>query len=67
MALGTALTVGVLALLAVGLRRLALGLAGEESRLGGLLARGFSMLGALAVVLFGALFLWVAWSQPPPL
>ena len=67
MAVGTALTVGILALLAVGSRRLALRLAGGRSRLVGILARSFALLGALAVIVLGGLFLWVAWTQPPPL
>jgi len=66
MAVGTAVTVGVLALLAVGSRRLALGLADGHGRLAAILAQSFAVLGALAVVLFGALFLWAAGSEPPP-
>ncbi|HKY94556.1 MAG TPA: hypothetical protein VJL84_04585 [Kiloniellales bacterium] len=66
MAVGTAVTVGVLALLAVGSRQLALGLAAERGRLATILARSFAIAGALAVVVFGALFLWVAWTEPPP-
>jgi ABC-type nickel/cobalt efflux system permease component RcnA len=65
MAVGTAVTVGLLALLALGSRRLALGLASGRSRLAAILARSFAVLGALAVVVLGALFLWVAWSEPP--
>ena len=66
MAVGTAVTVGVLALLAVGSRRLALAASAKHARLTAILARSFAVSGALAVVLFGALFLWVAWSEPPP-
>jgi ABC-type nickel/cobalt efflux system permease component RcnA len=66
MAVGTAVTVGLLALVALGSRRLALGMASGRGRLAAILARSFAVLGALAVVVLGALFLWVAWSGPPP-
>lgn len=67
MSVGTALTVGLLALLAVGSRRLALAIAGEGSATGRRVARAAGYLGALAVILLGALFFWVTLSEPPPL
>jgi ABC-type nickel/cobalt efflux system permease component RcnA len=56
MALGTAITVSVLASLAVGSRELATRMAGGESRLGGAVATGAGLLGSTLVFLMGAAF-----------
>lgn len=64
MSLGTALTVGVLALLAVGSRRFGLRLAGHGSRAGRLLSGAAALTGALAVTLLGALLFWATWTAP---
>lgn len=56
MALGTAITVSVLASLAVGSRELATRLAGGESRLAGAVATGAGLLGSVLVLLMGASF-----------
>ncbi len=56
MALGTAITVSVLASLAVGSRELATRMAGGESRLAGAVATGAGLLGSALVFLMGAAF-----------
>ncbi|HEX2842202.1 nickel/cobalt transporter [Hyphomicrobium sp.] len=56
MALGTAITVSVLASLAVGSRELAQKLAGGESRFAGMVATGAGLLGSTLVFLMGASF-----------
>lgn len=56
MALGTAITVSVLAALAVGSRELATRMAGGESRLAGAVATGAGLLGSTLVFLMGAAF-----------
>ncbi len=56
MALGTAITVSLLASLAVGSRELAQRLAGGESRLAGAVASGAGLLGSGLVFLMGASF-----------
>lgn len=56
MALGTAITVSVLASLAVGSRELAKRLAGGESRLAGAVATGAGLVGSALVFLMGASF-----------
>jgi nickel/cobalt exporter len=56
MALGTAITVSVLASLAVGSRELATRMAGGESRLAGAVATGAGLLGSTLVFLMGAAF-----------
>jgi nickel/cobalt exporter len=63
MAAGTALTVGVLAALAVGSRGLAERLAGRRG--GAWVGRLAGVLGALLIVVLGALLLWTTWSEPP--
>ncbi len=65
MAAGTALTVGVLATLAVGSRGLAERLAGRQGS--AWVGRAAGVLGALLIVVLGALLLWTTWSEPPPL
>jgi ABC-type nickel/cobalt efflux system permease component RcnA len=62
MSLGTGLTVGALALLAVGAKGLAVRLAARRSALGAAVAHGIELAGALAVTAFGALFLLAALS-----
>jgi nickel/cobalt transporter (NicO) family protein len=57
MALGTAVTTGALAALAVFAKDLALRFARQESSLAGLIARSFEFAAALAVLAFGALLL----------
>lgn len=64
MAAGTALTVGLLATLAVGARGLAERLAGGRRHWVGRLA---AVAGALLIVVLGALLLWSTWAEPPPL
>lgn len=56
MALGTAITVSVLASLAVGSRELAKRVAGGESRMAGAVATGAGLLGSTLVLLMGATF-----------
>lgn len=56
MALGTAITVSVLASLAVGSRELATRMAGGESRFAGAVATGAGLLGSTLVFLMGAAF-----------
>lgn len=56
MALGTAITVSVLASLAVGSRELATRLAGGEGRAAGAVAAGIGILGSMLVFLMGAAF-----------
>ncbi|WP_072394744.1 nickel/cobalt transporter [Hyphomicrobium sp. CS1GBMeth3] len=56
MAFGTAITVSVLASLAVGSRELARRMAGGESRLAGAVATGAGLLGSTLVLLMGATF-----------
>jgi len=56
MALGTALTVSVLASLAVGSREVVTRMAGGESRLAGVVATGAGLLGSTLVFLMGAAF-----------
>ncbi len=65
MALGTALTVGILAMLAVGSRGLAERLAGRRGH--AWIARLAGIAGALLIVLLGGLLLWTTWAEPPPL
>ena len=57
MALGTAITTGALAMLAVFAKDIALRFARRESSLGGLIARLFEFAAALAVLAFGVLLL----------
>ncbi|MCC7252232.1 nickel/cobalt transporter [Hyphomicrobium sp.] len=56
MALGTAITVSILASLAVGSREVAKRMAGGESRLAGAVATGAGLLGSTLVFLMGATF-----------
>ena len=56
MALGTAITVSILASLAVGSRELAKRMAGGESRMAGAVATGAGLLGSTLVLLMGATF-----------
>jgi nickel/cobalt exporter len=56
MAFGTAITVSVLASLAVGSRELATRMAGGESRLAGAVATGMGIVGSMLVFLMGAAF-----------
>lgn len=56
MALGTAITVSVLASLAVGSRELATRMAGDQSRFAGAVATGAGLLGSTLVFLMGAAF-----------
>lgn len=56
MAFGTAITVSVLASLAVGSRELATRLAGGEGRAAGAVATGIGLLGSMLVFLMGAAF-----------
>ncbi len=64
MALGTALTVAALGILAVTSRKLAVRLAGQDSVWEDRIGRGLAVLGSLAICVFGALFLYLALNQP---
>lgn len=64
MALGTALTVAALGILAVTSRRLAVRLAGRDSAWEDRIGRGLAVLGSLAICVFGGLFLYLAVNQP---
>ena len=64
MALGTALTVAALGILAVTSRRLAVRLAGRDSVWEDRIGRGLAVFGSLAICVFGALFLYLAINQP---
>ncbi len=64
MALGTALTVAALGVLAVTSRKLAVRLAGRDSVWEDRIGRGLAVLGSLAICVFGALFLYLAVNQP---
>ena len=64
MALGTALTVAALGILAVTSRRLAVRLAGQDSVWEDRIGRGLAVLGSLAICVFGAFFLYLALNQP---
>jgi len=67
MALGTAITTSALAVLTVVARHTALRLAScRSSRIGVLAARGLAIVGALAIVGFGALLLSGAWGAGAP-
>jgi len=57
MGLGTAITTGVLATLAVGFKGLAKGLAGADNRMTGALVWWAELLGAFAVFAFGVVLL----------
>jgi ABC-type nickel/cobalt efflux system permease component RcnA len=62
MSLGTGLTVGALALLAVGAKGVAVRLAARRSAAAAAVAHAIEIAGALAVTVFGALFLLAALS-----
>ncbi len=64
MALGTALTVAALGILAVTSRKLAVRLAGQDSVWEDRIGRGLAVLGSLAICVFGAFFLYLALNQP---
>ncbi len=64
MALGTALTVAALGVLAVTSRKLAVRLAGQDSVWEDRIGRGLAVLGSLAICVFGAFFLYLALNQP---
>ena len=64
MALGTAMTVAALGILAVTSRKLAVRLAGQDSVWEDRIGRGLAVLGSLAICVFGAFFLYLALNQP---
>ena len=64
MALGTAITVSLLGILAVTSRRLAIRIAGHDSVWEDRIGRGLAIVGSLAICLFGAFFLFLAVNQP---
>ena len=64
MALGTALTVAALGILAVTSRNLAVRLAGQDSVWEDRIGRSLAVLGSLAICVFGAFFLYLALNQP---
>ncbi|GAB5469123.1 MAG: hypothetical protein Kilf2KO_21530 [Rhodospirillales bacterium] len=65
MAMGTALAVGGLALVAILARRGAFTLVTPEGLWGQRLGRGLAVVGSLAVVSLGSMMLWAAWQMPP--
>lgn len=65
MALGTAIAVGGLALVAIIARRGAFTLVTPEGLWGQRLGRGLAVTGSLAVVTLGSMMLWAAWTLPP--
>lgn len=65
MAVGTAVTVSLLATLAFGSRQLALRLAGDESRWLRRINVGIGLLGGAALLLLGTLMLAASLQQPP--
>ncbi len=65
MAMGTALAVGALALVAVLVRRGAFKLVPRDSLWSARLGQGLAVTGALAVVVMGSMMVWVAWQVPP--
>jgi nickel/cobalt transporter (NicO) family protein len=67
MALGTAITVSLIAVLTVVSRRTALRLARGDGRWQGYLHNTLALLGSLAVVFFGAVLLSAAWTRTGPL
>lgn len=64
MALGTAMTVAALGILAVTSRNLAVRLAGKDSAWQDRVGRGLAVLGSLAICAFGAFFLFLAFNRP---
>ncbi len=64
MALGTAMTVAALGILAVTSRKLAVRLAGQDAAWEDRIGRGLAVLGSLAICVFGAFFLYLALNQP---
>lgn len=64
MALGTAMTVAALGILAVTSRNLAVRLAGKDSAWQDRIGRGLAVVGSLAICAFGAFFLFLAFNRP---
>ncbi len=65
MAMGTALAVGALALLAILARRGAFQVVPRDSLWSARLGQGLAVVGAMAVVVMGSMMVWVAWQVPP--
>ncbi len=65
MALGTALAVGSLALVAIMARRGAFSLVSSDGVWGARMGQGFAIAGSLAVVVMGSMMMWAAWQMPP--
>lgn len=64
MALGTAITVAALGILAVTSRKLAVRIAGQNRAWEDRIGRGLAIAGSLAICLFGGFFLFLAVNQP---
>ena len=64
MALGTAITVAALGILAVTSRNLAVRIAGQNRAWEDRIGRGLAIVGSLAICLFGGFFLFLAVNQP---
>lgn len=66
MSLGTALTVSFLAALSVGSRKLAIAVAGAESRCGNIVARSASIVSSAAVFVLGTAFFFASFHDVRP-
>ncbi len=65
MAVGTAIAVGSLALIAIMARRGAFSLVSSEGAWGARMGQTFAVVGSLLVVVMGSMMMWVAWQTPP--
>lgn len=65
MAMGTAIAVGVLAVIAILARRGLFTLTPGDSPWSARLGQGLAVAGALAVVVMGSMMAWAAWQVPP--
>ncbi len=65
MAMGTAIAVGVLAVLSILVRRGLFTLTPRDSRWSARLGQGLAVTGALAVMIMGSIMVWAAWQVPP--
>lgn len=65
MAMGTALAVGALAVVAILARRGAFKVVPRDSLWSARLGQGLAITGSLAIVVMGSMMVWVAWQVPP--
>ncbi len=65
MAIGTAIAVGLLAVIAILARRGAFTIVPRDSVWSARMGQGLAVTGALAVVVMGSMMVWVAWQVPP--